>query len=426
MAHYRLTDKQVQAAGRLKAGQKQLKLQDGGGLALIVRSPERKHWIFRIAEYGKTREIGLGSAAGPYAVGLADARDRAFEIRKLLREALPLSEAVLRVTKRTMAGAGSSALPAGGPSFKDIAKAYIKQHEPSWKSAIHARQWAQTLEQYAFPTIGHKAPGEITTGDVIAILKPIWNDMPETASRLRGRIEKIIAAWKVESSQQDKFNPATWKGHLDAVFPRKSKVAPVEHHPALPYVEVPTLMKRLAKADGMAALALRFLILTAGRTGEVLGGRWPEIDRDMRRWSIPKERMKVGKPHVVPLSDAAMAVLAETEQHRADGNDAIFPGGTWVDDHHAILSNMALLALVRRMKVDCTAHGFRSSFRDWCADTGKDRELAERALAHAAGGVEGAYQRSDMIERRAVLMGEWADFATSTVSPAKVVRLKRR
>jgi integrase len=188
------------------------------------------------------------------------------------------------------------------------------------------------------------------------------------------------------------------------VFPAKSKVRKVVHHPALPHAEVLALTTRLAGQPGMAALALRFLILTAGRTGEVVGARWlgahlrkddpDEIDLDKRLWSIPEERMKVGQPHVVPLSDAALAVLAEAEQHKLRPgerpNDAVFPGGTWVDDHHAILSNMALLALLRRMKVEVTAHGFRSSFRDWCADTGEDRELAEACLAHTVGEVEGA------------------------------------
>jgi integrase len=247
------------------------------------------------------------------------------------------------------------------------------------------RQWQQTLEEYVYPIIGHKLPGDVTTADVIAILKQelkdkadkpivgttLWNTMPETASRVRGRIEKIIAAWKVESDQQDKFNPAQWAGHLQAVFPAKSKVRKVGHHPALPHAEVLALTTRLAGQPGMAALALRFLILTAGRTGEVVGARWlgahlrkddpDEIDLDKHLWSIPEERMKVGQPHVVPLSDAALAVLAEAGQHKLRPgerpNDAVFPGGTWVDDHHAILSNMALLALLRRMKVEVTAHG---------------------------------------------------------------------
>jgi integrase len=422
---YKLTDRAVSAAQGEKDGRKR-KLNDGGGLSLIVRDRERKYWTLRVAVDGSTREVGLGSAAGAYAVSLADARDAAFNIRKLLGEGLPLSEAVRRATKRgALRIAGSVHPSASGQSFKAVAEAYMKQHEPSWKSAIHARQWWSTLETYAYPVIGHKAPGDITTADVIAILKQelkdddgkptgtLWNTMPDTASRLRGRIEKIIAAWKVESGQQDKFNPATWKGHLEAVFPRKSKVRRVEHHPAMPYAEVPAFMTRLAKQPGMAAQALGFLVLTATRTSETLAARWPEIDLDKRRWAIPAERMKVGKAHVVPLSDAAIAVLDAAAKHRIDGNDAVFPGTTWVDDHHAILSNMAMLALLRRMKVEVTAHGFRSSFRDWCADTGKDRELAEACLAHSIGAVEGSYRRSDMIERRSVLMAQWGQYVTT-------------
>jgi integrase len=187
------------------------------------------------------------------------------------------------------------------------------------------------MKQHVYPIIGHKALADVATADVIAILKPIWAEMPETASRVRGRIQKVYAAWKVESGQQDKSNPAQWAGHLDAVFPRKSKVRPVEHHTALPYAEVPALMARLAKQPGMAALALRFLILTATRTSETLAARWSEVvteGNNPARWAIPKERMKIARPHTVPLSDAAVAVLDDAARHRVDGNDAIFPGTT--------------------------------------------------------------------------------------------------
>ena len=424
-SHYRLSAREVENAAP-KRGQSRIKLQDGGGLALVARAKDRKFWVLRIAG----REVGLGSAAGSYAVGLADARDRAYAIHKAVREGVGLAEAVQRVTGRKTALGGEAQPKAGGSTFKAVAEAYIKQQEPSWKSAVHARQWWSTLEIYVYPTIGQKPPGDVTTADVVAILKPIWNTYPETASRVRGRIEKIIAAWKVESGQQDKFNPATWAGHLQAVFPRKSKLKPVEHHAALPYSEVPKLMAELverskgARGGGIAALALKFLILTAGRTGEVLGARWSEVLTDGKnspRWAIPRERMKMGKEHTVPLSDAAVAVLAEATRHRVDGNEAIFPGVTWQTDGVATLSNMALLVLLKRLRkpredggwaltTDVTAHGFRSSFRDWCADTGKDRELAEAALAHTVGGVEGAYRRTDMIERRATLMEQWAEY----------------
>ena len=297
------------------------------------------------------------------------------------------------------------------------------------------------------------SPGEVSTADVVAILKQelkdedgnpvggtLWNSMPETASRLRGRIEKIIAAFKVTSGQQDKFNPAQWTGHLDAVFPKKSKVRKVEHHAALPYAEVPALMKELGKREGLSALALKFLVLTAARTGEVLGARWREINVGKRRWSIPAERMKMEREHVVPLSDAALAVLAKVEGQRIDGNDAVFPGGTWVDDKHATMSNMALLVLLKRLrqpreeepdgwtlKLDCTAHGFRSSFRDWCAESGHDRELAEAALAHSVGNaVEAAYKRSQMVERRAPLMAAWAAHCTGQTGGGKVIAMTGR
>jgi integrase len=367
-----------------------------------------------------------------------------------------LSEALARVTGRKPARIAAQPTP-GGKTFKEVAESHIKQHEPSWKSAVHARQWATTLEDYAYDIIGHKLPGDVTTADVIAIFKQpvkdrkkkpiagtsLWNTQPENASRIRGRIEKIIAAWKVESGQQDKFNPATWAGHLQAVFPKKSKLKPVEHHAALPWAEVPALMAELvARADGprgggVSALALRFLILTAGRTNEVIGSRWNEIGYEARLWSIPKERMKMGKGHVVPLSDAALAVLATANKLAVEGNAAIFPGGTYQKDGVITLSNMAMLTLLERLAKprekdgwaltkEVTVHGFRSSFRDWAADNGYDRELAEAALAHTVGGVEGAYRRSPMVERRAPMMAAWAAHCMSQDGSGKVVALAGR
>ena len=449
----RLTARQVETAAP-KAGQKKLKLQDGGGLTLVVRAKDRKYWTLRVPVEGRTREIGLGSASGPYdAVSLADARDRAYLINKHLRDGVALSEAVTRVTGRKAALNGAAQPTPGGQTFKEVAKEYIKRHEPSWKSAVHARQWATTLEDYAYPIIGHKLPGDVTTADVIAILKQpvkdkkkkpiagtsLWNTQPENASRIRGRIEKIIAAWKVESGQQDKFNPAQWAGHLQAVFPKKSKLRKVVHHAALPWAEVPALMAELvarvdgARGGGVANLALRFLILTATRTNEVLSGRWPEIDRATRLWSIPGERMKMGVGHVVPLSDAALAVLAEAERYRVDGNAVIFPGVTYQEEGVITLSNMALLMLLKRLRKPrkekgwaltkkVTAHGFRSSFRDWCADNGHDRELAEAALAHAVGdAVEAAYKRSQMVKRRAPMMAAWAAYLLPDGADAKAI-----
>jgi integrase len=443
MARYRLSDKAVQAAKPGK-GKAKIKLSDGGGLTLIARATDKKFWTLRVTVAGRTHEVGLGAAAGTYSVGLAEARDRAFDIHKLLKAGTPLGEAVATATKRTPRIEGGKATSAGGLSFREVAERYMRRMEKSWKSPVHTAQWYFTMEKYVYPTIGHKPPGDVTRADVIAILEPIWSTMPETATRVRGRIETIIAAWMVEADVE-RVNPATWRGKLDKLFPKKSKLRKVVHHKALPYAEVPKLMTRLAKSDAISFLALRFLILTATRTTETLGAKWPEIDFALARWTIPEERMKTGVEHVVPLSDAALLVLGEAKLQRVDGNAAIFPGTSWQSDGFSRMSNMSLLMVLRQLKqprkdaqgkvIDewvlkqhATVHGFRSSFRDWAADAGHNDEAAEKCLAHAVGSkVRRSYQRSDMLELRTILMSAWADYVVPPAAASgKVVALPKR
>jgi integrase len=427
-----LTDREVKAAQPPK-GKTQVRLSDGGGLSLLARAKDKKWWVFRRTVgsgtdmhgkpiKGTTYEIGMGPACGVEAVSLKKARDMAEDIRRSIKAGRKPDE-----IRRTLRKTGSAA--PGARTFRDVALDYIGRHEKSWRSTVHHRQWLQTLEAYAFPAIGHKAPSDITTEDVVGILEPIWSTKPETAGRVRGRIEKIIAAAKVEAGTRDKFNPATWRGHLDTYFPAKSKVRPVVHHAALAHDKVRPCMTALAKRDGLAALALRFLVLTATRTSEALGARWSEIDLGRRCWTIQAERTKTRTELRVPLSDAAMAVLDEAAKHRRSAtDDAIFPGGR-VEGDIGILSNMAMLVALRRLKLDdkTTAHGFRAAFRSWCADTGKAPEVAEAALNHAQDAIRAAYQRSDYYEPRAVLMEQWADYVWPQPPAAKnVAKFKAR
>jgi integrase len=413
----KLTDLRVKAAVPNK-GQTQTRLSDGEGLSLLVRARDRKWWVFRRAVEGKNFEVGLGSACGAEAVSLAEARDAAQDIRRALKAGRSFDE-----IRRSMDKTGNAA--PGAITFRDMALSYIGQNEKGWRSPVHYRQWLRSLELYAFPKIGDKAPADITTKHVLEILRPIWNDKPETASRLRGRIEKIIAAAKVEDDMQDKFNPATWRGHLDAVLTAKAKVRAVKHHPAMPHDEVGAFMAKLAESEGLAALAFRFLILTATRSAETLGARWSEIDLDKKCWTIPEHRTKTKKAHVVPLSDAALAVLDAAKPFQRD--DAVFPGGRHAGDI-GILSSMALIAVLRRRKMAVTVHGFRASFRTWCAATSQAPEVAEAALNHAQDAIRSAYQRSDYYDRRVALMAAWATHATTPAAPAggNVVELDRR
>lgn len=370
---------------------------DGGGLWLQVRRGNRS-WLFRYTSPATHRErlMGLGSVD---VVGLAEARELAADYRRLLHEGKdPLDE------KR--ADAARSAATA--VTFREAAEEFIAAHAPGWRNTKHAEQWRSTLAAYAFPAIGAMPVAAVDTEAVLRVLRPIWHDKPETASRLRGRIEAVLGAAAVRGWRSGE-NPARWRGHLAALLPARGKVAAVRHHPAVPWQDVGRVMAALAARGGEAPIALRFLVLTAARSGEVRGATWGEIDRGTAIWTIPGTRMKAGKPHRVPLSRPALDILREAEALTTAGNrndGLLFPG-------HARgrpLSDAALSAVLGRVAPGATVHGFRSSFRDWCAEaTAYPGEVAEQALAHVVGDkTEAAYRRGDLFEKRRTLMEDWA------------------
>jgi len=330
-------------------------------------------------------------------VGLAEARERATDARRQRERGIDPIEA------RNAQRAQERLADAKVLTFDQCRDAYHAAHRAGWRSPKHAAQWLNSLAAHVSPRFGPLSVGAIDTGLVMQVLQPIWNEKPETASRVRGRIESILD-WAKVNGHREGENPARWRGHLDHLLPARAKVQKVVHFAALPYNDMSAFMGELAGRDGIAALALRFAILTAGRTGEVLGAKWSEIDLQGRLWIIPGERMKGGRDHRVPLSDDAMAILEPL--HRARTGDHVFPGG-----RRTRLSGMALLMLLRRMnRAELTIHGFRSSFRDWAAERTNFRgEIVEAALAHAVGGkVEAAYRRGDMLEHRRRLMEAWA------------------
>lgn len=380
---------------------------DGGNLYLRVTQDGTRSWLFIYRFGGKQREAGLGKA-GKGAVPLATARQMAAEGRAMLNQRPSIDPlTVWRGTPETSA-----------PTFAQAAKSYIGLHGPSWRNPKHHQQWVNTLASYCRSL--HNLPvDKIGADDVLACLLPIWRNAPETASRLRGRIETILDFAKVDDT---KPNPARWKGHLAFKLPnpnmigkrvkRDGVIETVDrgHFAALPYVEMPKFIAQLRSMDGIAARALEFLILTAARTSEVLDAKWSEIDVESGLWTVPPERLKTGKltrkAHVVPLPARALDILAAMGEIRS--SDYVFPG----QSDGRPLSNMAFLMLLKkRMKLAITAHGFRSSFRDWCGDeTNFPREVAEAALGHLVGGVEAAYRRSDALAKRRLLMEAWSAY----------------
>lgn len=385
---------------------------DGSNLYLFIKPSGARVWTFRFTMPGqKPREMSLGSEAD---VSLAEARDRAREARRQLEAGRDPIEA-RNLSKREAASQGFS--------FQDVAALYIASHQGSWRNAKHRAQWTSTLDSYAHPTLGSLPVGKVAVGDVMRVLQPIWNAKPETASRLRGRIEAVLD-YATAQGWRTGENPARWKGHIANLLPKRSKIARVKHHAALPWGECPAFMRALAEQKGAAALALRFTILTAARTSEVTGATWGEINSAAEVWTVPGGRMKAGQEHRVPLSLAALSVLAALHTKDALPSSPVFPGGK----KDAGLSNMAMTAVLRRMKQgNLTVHGFRSSFRDWCAEmTSHPRDVAEAALAHTVRDkVEAAYRRGDMLERRAKMMAEWAAFLARPAA-AEVVVLARR
>ena len=390
---------------------------DGGGLYLRV-TPEGAHnWVLRYMLDRRPRWMGLGPLA---LYGLQEARAKALDARRKRHEGIDPIEARRAERARERLDA-AKAIP-----FQQCADAYINAHRAGWRNDKHAGQWSATLSTYAYPVIGALPVQAVDTGLVLKVLEPIWTAKPETASRVRGRLESILDFAKVRG-YRDGENPARWRGHLDKLLPAHSKVRQVEHHAALPYSDLPGFLIALREQEGVAARALEFTILTAARTGECMGARWGEINWNDKLWIIPGGRMKGGREHRVPLCDRALAILREMSPAGDSPNAAeqfIFSGGK----PGRPLSNMAFLMLLRRMgRADLTAHGFRSSFRDWAAErTNFPSEVVEMALAHVVGNkVEAAYRRGDLFDKRRRLMGAWADFLfKAPADTAKVVSLR--
>ncbi|WP_132979293.1 site-specific integrase [Pigmentiphaga sp. D-2] len=371
---------------------------DGNGLYLQITSAGVKSWLFRYMKSGKARAMGLGPL---HSVTLAEARMKALECRKhLLGGQDPLDQKLQSAAEEALTQHLSI-------TFAKCAEAYIEAHEAAWKSAKHAAQWQSTLSTYAEPVFDKLPVAAIDTGLVMKVLEPIWRTKTETASRLRGRIEAVLD-WATVRGYRTGENPARWKGHLDHLLPKRSKIQKVEHHPALPYQDLPAFMEQLRTLNGNAARALELLILTATRTSETIEATWEEVDLDAKTWTIPAARMKAGQEHRVPLSQAAVALFEE--QKRISTTAFVFEGGK----ANKPLSNMALLQLLKRMgRRNLTAHGFRSTFRDWVGETTSfPRELAEAALAHTLRNkTEAAYARGDLLQKRAELMEAWSSFA---------------
>jgi integrase len=387
---------------------------DGGNLYLRVAPGGSKQWIFRFTLAGKTRDAGLGSFP---TISLVKARQEAERCRRLV--AADIDPIAARNEERVAAQVAS----AKAMTFESCAKALVSSHEASWKNAKHRAQWSSTLATYVYPFIGNLPVDAIDTGLVMKVLGPLWNEKPETASRVRGRIEAVLD-WAKVSGYRDGQNPAQWRGHLNHLLPAKTRVRKVVHHAALPYKDISTFMVKLREHTSISARALEFVILTTTRTGETLGAVWPEINLDERIWIIPEDRMKGGAEHRVPLSGPAIAILHAMREIRQGG--LVFPGAK----QGRPLSDMSLLMLLRRMGYgDFTSHGFRSTFRDWCAElTSFPSEVAEMALAHKIpDAVEAAYRRGDLLKKRQNLMDAWAEFCgrnpTAKVAPVRRTQL---
>ena len=384
------------AVARAKVGMH----SDGGGLWLRVQ-PNGRAWVFRYTSptTGRERRMGLGAVQD---VSLVEARTAAGSARKQLHGGLdPLDQRELAAAERQRELI----------TFRTAAEACIAAKQAGWRNAKHGAQWTATLEAYVYPRIGSRAVATVTKADVLEILTPIWQTKPETAARVRGRIETVLDYAKQRDWRAGE-NPAAWKGNLQHALAQRSRVARVVHHAALPWQRVREVMTNLASSDGTGALAVRFTALTAARSGEVRGATWAEIDLEAKVWTVPASRMKAGREHRVPLSAGAIAVLQLARQ-RGDGTGHVFPGGR-SDKGLSDVAVSKALHLAAGMK-EFTVHGLRSTFRDWVADaTDHQPDVAEAALAHALGdAVRVAYQRGDLFEKRRVLMEAWASLCSA-------------
>lgn len=395
----------VLTAAHVRTVQEPGKYHDGGGLGLYLRVEQNgaRFWVQRVTIRGKRRELGLGS---PPLVPLAEAREKATANKRLARAGGdPLAE------KRK----AQDAL-----TFGEAIERYLEHKLAEFRNDKHRKQWRSTLDAYAAPVLGAKRVEDIETRDVLRVLQPIWTDKTETASRLRGRIEAVLS-WATVAGHRSGDNPARWGGNLSELLPKPGKVAKATNHAALALADAPGWWAALAKREGMAARALQFLALTAARSGEVRGMAWTEVDLDKALWTVPAARMKAGREHRVPLTVEAVELLRA--RPRMEGSSYVFfaPQG-------GMLSDMTLSAVMRRMQeaeekvgrpgyIDARSgrpavpHGLRSTFRDWAAERGIERDMAEMALAHNVGSeVERAYRRTDMLERRRGVLNAWAEF----------------
>lgn len=364
------------------------------GLYLQVIGRSRT-WILRFTLGARRRRMGLGAFP---SVTLAQAREKARAARAALDEGRDPIE------QREKSQREESAARARVVTFRVASERFIEMRESEWKNAKHRQQWENTLRAYAWPSLGSVDVSLVDRDMVLQVLRPIWRDKTETASRLRGRLEQILD-WASAHGHRAGENPARWRGHLDQLLPRPSKIAAVVHHEAVSLADAPEVVARIAAAPGMGAAALLLQIFTAARSGEVRGALWGEIDLVEKVWAVPAERMKGNRPHRVPLSRQAVELIEGLPKY--EGTDLVFPS-----NRNTPLSDMTLTAVLRRMKIAAVPHGFRSTFRDWAAEhTHYPRDVAEMALAHAIGSkVEAAYRRGDMLAKRAPMMQEWADF----------------
>lgn len=374
------------------------------GLHLWVKSASAKYWIYRNSKNGKRTDISLGSFP---LVGVAEARKKASELSFQVNQGVDLAKE--RKARKFVAE------PKKVITFEELASEIIESKQPEWRNQKHAQQWTNTLKEYAYPTIGNKPLSDITTDDILRVLTPIWSTKTETATRLRGRIERVIAAGTIKGLRQG-VNPAQWRGHLDCLLPQAKKIKKVVHHSALDYKELPSFVEKLQGRGGVGALALEFCILTASRTGEVIYAKRVEITDSV--WTIPADRMKAGKEHKVPLCPRTLQLIANAK--------ILDPSSEYLFSNFGnSLSNMSLSAVLKRMgRADITVHGFRSTFRDWVAEeTTHSPEVAEMSLSHTIPNrVEAAYRRGNLLEKRRSLLLDWESYCLG-VSSMRVLKL---
>lgn len=384
---------------------------DGGGLYVVIDDKGRKRWVFIFTSAGRRREMGLGAASGPDAVTLAQARTAADAARAMKDAgADPLDQ---RDRARRSAVSLRSPTRSAIPTFGEFADGYVDQHQAEWKNDKHIAQWRMTLTDYCQAIRDHRID-QIDTDAVLSVLEPIWLKVPETAQRLRGRIERVLSAARVKGLRSGE-NPAAWRDHLKEILPKRQKLTR-GHHAAMPFDRMPEFMNALRGQNAVAARLLEFAILTATRSGEVRGVQDHEVDFNKALWTIPADRMKAGREHRVPLSAPALQLLKDRAQ--------IVRGHLFPGLRGGPFSNMAMASVLKRLGYECTVHGFRSTFRDWASETTEfSHEVCEMALAHTIPNkAEAAYRRGDLLEKRRALMSAWSDFLSGALTRVESFR----